>query len=144
MSHSLQWQVEQYKRENRVILYDLPALLNELMLLCVLESNEYQDTHDDVGKQHDFQHVTKSDGHRGWREHVAFSNVRDVERDDTEQQWPVQDVSTETNMGQRHLFRDIHCGRYGPHLQAMGDAALDPAVLVPIPRRAILGVYRTQ
>ena len=47
MSHSAQWQAEQYKRENRVILYDVPALLNEHMQSCVLESNEYQNTHDE-------------------------------------------------------------------------------------------------
>jgi hypothetical protein len=47
MSHSVQWQAEQCERENRVILHDVPALLNALARSSVLESNEYQNTHDE-------------------------------------------------------------------------------------------------
>jgi len=47
MSHSSHWQADQYKRENRAILYDVPVLLNERMQSCVMESNEYQNTHDE-------------------------------------------------------------------------------------------------
>jgi len=47
MSRSLQWQAQQCEGENRAILYDVPALLHELMRSSVLESNEYQNTHDE-------------------------------------------------------------------------------------------------
>jgi len=47
MSYSSQWQAEQIERDNRVVLHDVPALLNQLMQSSVLESNEYQNTHDE-------------------------------------------------------------------------------------------------
>ena len=47
MSRALPTHAEQCRRENRVILYDVPALLNERMQSCVSESNEYQNTHDE-------------------------------------------------------------------------------------------------
>ena len=47
MSRSSPWQAEQYERENRAILYDVPVLLHEMMQSSLLESNEYQNTHDE-------------------------------------------------------------------------------------------------
>jgi len=45
--NSSKWQAGHYTKDNQTILYDVPVLLNERMQSCVLESNEYQNTHNE-------------------------------------------------------------------------------------------------
>jgi len=47
MSRSRRTIAEECMRENTVLLHDVPVLLNQRMHSCVLESAEYQRTHDD-------------------------------------------------------------------------------------------------